>query len=483
MTGKAYTPSFRPTQRPKEVSELFELADALVRLVRKLGADVAEAVLSEGRHLSAKVRLGEPELVEEASSRSIGVRAMIRDGGGGFRVAVSVSSDLTEAGISRLAEDVVELARLAEVDPFAGPPDQALFSSEEYHPELDLFDPSIDSIDAREAIGSAKAVEKVALGVDPRINNSEGAEFSRASGITVLVTSEGFRGWNCGTHASLWVAPVADDQGGKKQSASAWTSSRHRLGLRSTEEVGKEAAQRTLAKLGARKVNTTECPVIFEREAGGSLIGAFAGCVLGGAIWRKSSYLVDRLNTVVASPLVTIIDDPLILRGLGSRAFDGEGLLSRRNFIVEEGRLRTYLLDSYSARKLGMRSTGSASRSSSGGVSASTSNFILLPGSMTPEELIAQTERGFLVTEMMGFGFNPVTGDFSRGASGFWIEKGRKAFPVSEVTISGNLDQMLQSIDAIANDLDLQSSIAAPTFRIASMMVAGSGDFSRDIGE
>jgi PmbA protein len=220
-------------------------------------------------------------------------------------------------------------------------------------------------------------------------------------------------------------------------------------------------------------VPTCQAPIVFDTDAARSLLSSFVGCALGGSVWRRSSYLADREGTRVASALINIVDDPLIPRGPGSRAFDGEGLISRRNVVVEDGILRTFLLDSYCARKLGKVSTGSAGRSG-GGVGASTSNLLLSPGTQTPEELIASTPRGLFVTEMMGFGFNAVTGDFSRGASGFWIEDGKLAFPVSEVTISANLDQMLQNVDAIANDLVLKSSVAAPTLRVSEMTIGGS---------
>ena len=199
-----------------------------------------------------------------------------------------------------------------------------------------------------------------------------------------------------------------------------------------------------------------------------------AGCISGGSIWRKGSYLVDRLNTKVASELVTIIDDPLIPRAPGSRAFDGEGLLSRRNVMVERGELKSYLLDTYSGRKLGMPSTASASRGGSAGVGPGTSNFVLQPGTDSPNDILKTTRRGLYVTDMMGSGFNAVTGDFSRGAAGFWIEEGEKTFPVSEITISLNLNELLARIDAVGNDLDLRSSIAAPTFRVSAMTIAGS---------
>ena len=230
---------------------------------------------------------------------------------------------------------------------------------------------------------------------------------------------------------------------------------------------------RDSAKLGARKVETQECAVVFDPDAARSILGLLAGCITGGAIWRRSSYLLDRLGSKVASELVSVVDDPLLPEAPGSRAWDGEGLLSRKNVVVENGVLKTYLLDSYSARKLDMKSTASASRGGSGGVSPGTTNFILSPGKSSPDEIVKSTPKGLYVTDMMGFGFNAVTGDFSRGASGFWIENGEKTFPVSEVTISLNLDQMLQRIDMVGSDLDLRSSVASPTFRVAAMTLAG----------
>jgi PmbA protein len=293
------------------------------------------------------------------------------------------------------------------------------------------------------------------------------------SGASALVTSGGFRGASRGTYSSLSVHPVADDADGKKRSGHYWTAKRHAAEMESANAVGAEAARRTLAKLGARKIETQEVAVIFDPDAARSLVGLVAGCVMGGAVWRKSSYLSNREGTRIASELVTLIDDPLLPRAPGSRPFDGEGLLSRRNVVVEAGVLKTFLLDSYSARKLDRQSTASASRGAAGGVGSSTTNFMLRPGVMSPEELLASTDKALYVTDMMGFGFNAVTGDFSRGAAGFWIERGERKFPVSEVTISLNLDQLLQRIDAVANDLDLRTSTARPTFRVSAMTVAG----------
>ncbi|UCH29431.1 MAG: TldD/PmbA family protein, partial [Myxococcales bacterium] len=340
--------------------------------------------------------------------------------------------------------------------------------------DLETFDDAVGGITADEALERSLTGERAAFDFDSRITNSEGASFTRVRGVSALVTSGGFAGSDLGTYASVVVTPVADDEDGKKRRGYHWSASRHYGDLESSQAVGEEAARRTIAQLGAKKLPTQELPVIFDKDAARSILGLFAGCVLGGSIWRKSSYLVDRVGSLVASELVTIIDDPFLARGPGSRAFDGEGLLSRRNVVVQDGKLQTYLLDTYSARKLGRRSTASASRSPSGGISPSTSNLTLQPGAISRDDLIADTKHGLYVTGMMGFGFNSVTGDFSRGASGFLIENGELGRPISEVTISLNLDQLLQRIDSVANDVDHRTSITSPTFRVSTMTLAGS---------
>ncbi|MCB9667230.1 MAG: TldD/PmbA family protein [Myxococcales bacterium] len=444
------------------------LGDRVTERALKAGADVAEASVHQSLHLSAKVRLKAPELVEEAGSRGVGLRVMC-----GQQVAVAHTSDLSDAGLDRFIEDAIELVRLTQPDRFSGPPDSALLSSMAEHQQLDLFDATIDGIDAEEGLHRAKAAEVAAFEYDPRVLNSEGSSFSRVSGGSAIVTSGGFRGFTQGTYASIVVNPVVDDTDGKKRSGYYFSSRRHLSDMECEREVGREASRRTLAKLGSRRVPTQHAPVVFDPDTARSMLSLFAGCINGSAIWRRASYLADREASVVASELVTIVDDPFIPRGPGSRAYDGEGLLSRRNIIVEGGVLKTYLLDSYSARKLNKASTASASRSASGGIGPSTSNFMLKPGDMTAEDLLASTAKGLYVTDMMGFGFNAVTGDFSRGASGFWIENGEKAHPVSEVTISLNLDQILKRIDAVANDLHMDSSIMSPTFRVSEMTIAG----------
>jgi PmbA protein len=452
----------------QEIENLKDLAADVVKRALAGGADVAEAIARSGSELSTKVRLGEPELVEEASHRSLGMR-VIKKG----RVALTSTSDLTARGIERFVADALELVDISQEDPFSGPADPSLITKGTM-PDLELYDPAGGDVTAAEAIELARRGEQAARDADARITNSDGATFGRTAGAFALVLSGGFTGGYAGSYASLVVSPVADDEGGKKRRGYHYTAKRHLAELDTPEAVGREATRRTLRKLGARKVPTQEAPIVFDPDVARSILGLLAGAVMGSSIWRKSSYLVGREGTRVASDLITVVDDPLVRRAPGSRPFDGEGLAARKNLVVENGILKTYLCDSYSGRKLGRAPTGSASRGGGGGVGPSTSNFMLLPTNTPAAEIVKSTKRGLYVTEMMGFGYNPVTGDFSRGASGFWIEDGVLAFPVSEVTISLNVDQLWQRIDAVGDDLDLRSSTASPTLRVASMTIAGS---------
>jgi len=454
----------------RELAELLDLGDRILRMAGDRGGSnlVAECVLRSGAELSAKVRMGEPELVEEAGTRSAGLR-VIQNG----RVATTSTSDLTDAGIARFVSDAIELVALSQEDPFAGPADPRLLCDPSAAPDLDLYDPAGGSVDAARAISMAKEGEAAAFAFDPRISNSEGATYGRTAGGGVIVLSSGFRASYKGSYQSLSVVPVAADEGGKNRRGYHWTARRHLAELDPPAEVGREAARRTLRKLGARTVSTCEVPVVFDPDAARSILGMLAGCIMGSSIWRKSSYLIGREGTRVASDLVTVVDDPLIPRAPGSRPFDGEGIASRKNLVVEKGMLRTYLCDSYSARKLGRVTTASAARGGGAGVGPGTSNFVLQPGTDSNQAIVKGTTRGLYVLEMMGFGFNAVTGDFSRGAAGFWIENGELTYPVSEVTISLNVDDLWQRIDAVGSDLDLRTATAAPTFRVAKMTVAG----------
>jgi PmbA protein len=454
----------------RELAELLELGERILSSTCARGGRdfVAECVLRTGAELSVRVRKGDPELVEEAGTRSAGLRVIQ-----GKRVASTSTSDLTEAGIERFVADAIELVGLSQEDPFAGPADPRLLCDPSAAPDLDLFDPAGGAVDAAQAIAWAREGEAAALSFDPRITNSEGGTFGRTAGGSAILLSSGFRATTKGSYQSLSVVPLAADEGGKNRRGYHWTARRHLAELDPPAEVGREAARRTLRKLGARTVPTCEVPVVFDPDAARSILGLLAGCVMGSAIWRKASYLVGREGTRVASDLVSVIDDPLLPRAPGSRPFDGEGLASRRNVVVEKGVLKTFLCDSYSARKLGRESTASAARGGGAGVGPSTSNFVLQPGGDSNEAIVKATRRGLYVTEMMGFGFNGVTGDFSRGAAGFWIEEGQLAYPVSEVTISLNVDELWQRVDAVGSDLDLRTSTAAPTLRVSKMTVAG----------
>jgi PmbA protein len=457
VAGKRPLPDPRTCQR---------FAEQMLSLSMAAGADGAEVLVRDGTELEVKIRLGEPELIKEAGSRALGLR-VLKD----HRAAVTYTSDFTPAAMARFARETVELAALAEPDPTGDLPPREEMAREV--PELDLWDDAVVALGVAEAIRRARAAEAAALKSDPRITNSEGAVFGSSVGAAAFATSAGFSGSTRGTHVSLFVQPIADDQGGKKRNGSYWTSSRYADGLMNPEEVGLEAARRTTAKLGSRKIATCEVPLVFSPEATRGLLGQFAGVMSGGAVWRKSTYLAQREGTPVASALCEIVDDPLIRRGPGSRAFDAEGLPSRANVLVAGGVLRMFLCDVFAARKLGRRSSGSAGRGIGGGPHVSTSNLILRAG-RTPARDLENLERGLYVTDLMGFGFNGVTGDYSQGAAGFWIERGERAFPVSEITVSANFDDLWKGVDGVGDTLDVRSSIQCPTIRVAKMTVGGS---------
>ncbi len=452
------------------VKELCDAAALAVEIAKRAGADHAEVLVRDGSELTAKVRLGEPELVQEAGSRALGLRVLV-----GAKRAVTYTSDLRRESLEALCKESVALAALAEADELALPPDPALLATQ--IPDLDLYDPAVADVDAAWALREAKTGEAAARRHDARVTNSEGATWSRVLGATAFATSGGFVGGYRGSYCSLVVEPLCDDttdpENPKKRNGYWWTASRFLNQLEVAEAVGIEAARRTVATLGSRKVETQECPIVFDPEVARSIVGTVFSVANGSAFWRKSSYLVGKEGEVIASPLVTIIDDPLIARAPGSRPFDGDGLPTRKNGVVDKGVLGPVLCDVYSGRKLGRASTGSAGSGIGGNPGPTTSNLIMQAGSVSREDLLRQTPRGLYVTQLMGFGFNPVTGDFSRGAQGFWIEGGELTFPVSEVTIAANFDQILKRIDLVASDLELRSATAAPTFRVSHMTLAG----------
>jgi PmbA protein len=453
-------------RRLPDPKECQRVAEQMLSLVKKAGADGAEVLVRDGTELEVKIRLGETELIKEAGSRALGLR-VLKDS----RAAVTYTSDFSPAALERFARESVELADLSEPDPAGALPAPEEMAREV--PDLDLWDDAVLSLDVAEGLRRARLGEAAALKLDKRVTNSEGAVFGRTVGASAFATSAGFSGSARGTYVSFAVEPICDDAEGKKRNGSFWSASRFASGLGDPEQIGLEAARRTVAKLGARKIPTGAAPVVFSPDAARGLVGQLAGVLSGGALWRRSTYLAGREGTAVASPLIDLVDDPLIKRGPGSRAYDGEGLASRTNVLISEGVLRTFLCDVYAARKLGRRSTGSASRAVGGGPHVGISNLILRPG-RTPAAELERLERGLYVTDLMGFGFNAVTGDYSQGAGGFWIERGERAFPVTEITVSLGFDDLWKRVDALGDDLDTRSSVQCPTVRVSEMMIAGS---------
>ena len=428
------------------------------------GATEADGYLIEERHFGASVRMGEVETVTHARDQRLSLRVFV-----GRASAAASTSDLSRASLDRLVDEATALARITAEDRHAGMPDPAQLI--QGVPDLGLEDADPGYLTPEEKIAVAREAEAAALGTDPRITNSEGAEYGDRRARFTYATSHGFAGAYATSSFSISVAPVAS-AGGEMQRDYWYSTARKRSRVDDPAAVGRTAAARALRRLGARKVKTTEVPVIFDPENAASLVRTLASAASGPSLYRRASFLLDRLGTKIAGPGVGIVDDGLIPGALGSRPFDGEGLPTRPTVLVRDGVLESYLLDTYCARKLGLASTHHAVRDGSG-VTVATTNLMLLPGATPPAELIASVKRGLYVTELIGFGVNPVTGDYSRGAVGLWIEDGEFVHAVQEVTVAGNVLEMFARIEGIGNDLTLRDRTAAPTLLIGRMVVAG----------
>jgi PmbA protein len=439
------------------------LVDVLERAVAQ-GATAADGFLVEERHFGALVRLGQVDTVTHADDRRLSLRVFV-----GQASAAASTSDLSRESLERVVDEATALARITSPDPHAGLPEPGVLI--EGLPDLDLADPGGHDLAPEEKIELARRAEAAALGEDARITNSEGAEFFDRHARYAYATSGGFAREYATSAFGITASPVAS-RDGKMQRDTWYSTARKRARLDAPEAIGRTAAQRAVRRLGGRKIETIEVPVIFDPENAASLLRAMAGAASGPSLYRRASFLLDRLGSRVAVPSVTIVDDATIPGALGSRPFDGEGLPTRRTVLVRDGVLESYLLDTYSGKKLGMASTHHAVRDGSG-VSVSTSNLMLLPGTATPKELIASVKRGLYVTELIGFGVNGVTGDYSRGAAGLWIENGELTYPVEEVTVAGNLLAMFADVAGIGNDLVLRDRTVSPTLLIGRMVVAG----------
>jgi PmbA protein len=444
-------------------TEYRELATDLLKKARAAGADAADLLVAEGTEFSVTVRRGEVETLKEAGSKGLGIRVFV-----GQRTASSYTSDFSWPALERLVEETVGMARVTGEDAAAGLPDEMVPPEDV---DLALHDASPAELPTEERIERARAAEAVALET-PGITNSQGASWGSGEGSVLLASTKGFLGSYRTSSVSLSVVPQAE-RDGQMERDYWYTTGRGLCDLESPEQVGRTAAERTLRRLGARQTPTCQVPVVFDPETAAELMGALFSALSGYAVFRNATFLKDRAGQEVASPLLTLVDDGRRPRGLGSRPFDGEGLPTRRNVPVEKGVLRFYLCDSYSARKIGAKPVGAARRGIGGGPSVGRGNLFFEPGPTPPEEILGSVERGLYVTDLIGFGVNVVTGDYSQGAVGHWIENGRLVHPVHEVTIAGNLNEMLKDVDAVGNDLVFRGSSASPTLRIRQMTVSG----------
>jgi PmbA protein len=444
------------------------LATQLIEQALAAGATDAEAVLYEGDEFEALVRKGEVERLKDSGSRAAGLRVFL-----GARAASTSTSDLTLAGLERLVHGAVALARVTSEDPFAGLPDPASFG--QLTGELRIFSNDVNDLPAAERIALARRADAACFAADARITNSRGGSFDSGAGHKILANSRGFTGEYRRSICSISASPIAQSPDGGQMQRDYWYSSaRSAAALESPESVGAEAARRTLRRLGARSVPTQQVPVVFSPEIARSIVGHIFEAANGSLIYHQSSFFAGKLGEQVASPELTIVDDGTMVGGFGTAPFDGEGLPTRRTVIVERGVLKNYLLNTYMARKLNMESTGNASRGITGAPGIGAGNLFLESSApLPPASIFADIKSGLYVTELIGQGVNMVTGDYSRGASGLWIENGELSYPVEGITIAGNLREMFQNVTAAGNDMVFRSSVASPTLRIEGMTIAG----------
>ncbi len=447
-------------------ADLRGLAQDIVCRAMNGGATAAECVVREGDEFSTLVRLGQVETLKESGARSIGVRVFR-----GQRAANTHSSDFSRDSLDRMLKSALELAKITSEDPFSGIPEASQLG--QLSGDLDLYHEDVYSLPGPQRIDYARRTEKAALDFDPRIKNSEGGSFDAATGHKVLANSNGFIGEYRRSYCSMAAVPIAEGDDGSMQRDYWFSVARTLTKLEPPEEVGRVAAERTLRRLGARKVKTAHVPVIFDPMVATSILEHIFEGVNGDSVYRGASFLAGKLGQKIAAENVRIIDDGTIPGGFGTSPFDGEGVPTRRTVVIENGVLKSYLLNTYTAKKLGLATTGNASRGLAGTPGIGPGNYFLQPGSRTPKQLVSDVKEGLYVTEFLGHGANLVTGDYSRGASGMWISGGEFAYPVEEITVAGNLKEMFFNISEIANDLEFRGSVASPTLRIEGLTVGG----------
>jgi PmbA protein len=454
------------TRNQKLETDLRELAQDIVRRAMAGGASAAECVVREGDEFSTLVRLGQVETLKEAGSKAIGVRVF-----NGQRAASTYSSDFSSEGLDRMVKSALELARITSEDPYSGIPEPAQLGS--LSGDLDLYYRDVYSLPGEERIEYARRTEKAALDYDPRIKNSEGGSFDAATGRKVLANSHGFVGEYRRSYCSVAAVPIAQADTGAMQRDYWFSVARTLKKLESPEEVGRIAAQRTLRRLGARKAKTAQVPVVFDPMVATSMLDHIFEGVNGDSVYRGASFLAGKLGQKVAGDNLTIIDDGTMRGGFGTSPFDGEGVPTRRTVVIDHGVLRSYLLNTYTAKKLGLATTGNAARGLAGTPGIGPGNYFVKPGAKTPQQIIGDIQEGLFVTEFLGHGVNLVTGDYSRGASGLWISGGELAYPVEEITVAGNLKEIFFNISEVGNDLEFRGAVACPTIRIDGLTVGG----------
>lgn len=442
-------------------SHASDLLDDLLGRARRAGADAADAMLVESTGLSVTRRLGKLEKVERAEERELGLRVFV-----GRRQAIVSTEDLSAASVAQLLENALAIARAVPEDPYAGLASPEQIAREV--PELDLDD-GVEP--PAEALAELAAEAEQAALAEPKVTNSEGAEAGWSRSHTTLAASNGFVGHLSRSRHSLSASVIASDGGGMENDYEYATVVRH-ADLPAAAEIGRQAALRAVRRLGPRKVGSQVVPVVLESRIAGAMVRHLTSAIGGPSVARGTTFLKDKLGERLFADGLSIIEDPLRADGLRSRGFDAEGIAVRHRTLVEDGRLTTWLLDLASARQLGLETTGHATRSASGVPMPAPSNVWLAPGEPSPEELMSDIKQGFYVVQMLGMGVNPVTGDYSRGAAGFWIENGKLGAPVSEVTVAGNLLDMFARLQP-ANDLEFRYGIDASTLRIDGMTVAG----------
>jgi len=454
------------TRNRKLETDLPEVATDIVARAMKGGATAAECVVREGDEFSTLVRLGQVETLKESGSKSIGVRVFF-----GQRAASTYSSDFSREGLDRMVKSALELAQITSKDPFGGiaPADQL----GQLTGDLDLYHEDVYSLPGADRIDYARRAEKAALDFDPRIKNSDGGSFDAATGHKVLANSHGFVGEYKRSYCSTAAVPIAQSENGAMQRDFWFSVARTLKKLDPPEQVGRIAAERTLRRLGAKKVKTARVPIVFDPMVSTSILEHIFEGINGDSVYRGASFLAGKLGQKIAGDNVTVIDDGTIPGGFGTSPFDGEGIPTRRTIVIENGVLKSYLLNTYTAKKLGLQTTGNAARGLAGTPGIGPGNYFLQQGAKSPKDLIAVIKEGLYVTEFLGQGVNLVTGDYSRGASGLWIQNGELTFPVEEITVAGNLKELFFNISEIASDLEFRGSVAAPTLRIDGLTVGG----------